>query len=151
MLFTEALVRNRNDSEVEVARIFVTKLMSLQKQSYLSYHEDGFLKDRLMTAIKIPPIKIALRHCFPIAAQQLPNCITDRHSEKPKTERSAYVSDDPERELLQEYESMYTLGQQWRSALRNVKPYGNNGPSTAHLGRLDVQTKTDLGGLALCE
>lgn len=94
-----------------------------------------------MTAIDIPPIEIALLDRIPKTTQQLANCIASRLSKKPKTAGLGYVSHNPKRELLQEDEEIYNLGQQYGGAARlKVKPYGDKGPSTTRLGSQDVQT-----------
>lgn len=85
MWFTEENGRNSKNSEVEVFRTFVAKLMSPQKQLGPSYHRHRFLRDWLMTTIEIPPFQILLWDRIPIPAQQLANLIANSLSEKPKT------------------------------------------------------------------
>lgn len=54
MQLTEEVNNNPDASDVEVFRMFLAKLMSLQKQLDMSYHDERFLRDSLMTAVDIP-------------------------------------------------------------------------------------------------
>lgn len=64
MALSRSLAESPGESKVSVFRIFrmfVAKLMSLQKQLDIQYHTDAFLRDRLLTAVVIPAIQWALR------------------------------------------------------------------------------------------
>lgn len=47
--------------------------MFLQKQFDLGYRDDIFMRDRIMTAVNIPWIQVALRDLIPRTAQQFAN------------------------------------------------------------------------------
>lgn len=57
MKLSEALSQKPEESEVAVFRTFVAELMSMQNQLDKSYHQDQFLRDRLLTAVDIPSIQ----------------------------------------------------------------------------------------------
>lgn len=53
MRFTEELINNPNESDVEAFWKIVAKLISLQKQLDHSYYSDKFPRDRLVNALNI--------------------------------------------------------------------------------------------------
>lgn len=85
MSLLEWMGRDGLSNEVEVFRKFTAKLMSLQKQVDPSYHSDQYLRDRLLSDVDIPEIRIALRDRIPRTSAQAINCIANRLSDKPKT------------------------------------------------------------------
>lgn len=68
--------------EVDVFRNFVERLMSLQKQFDASYHDEEYLRDRLLRAVYIPSILESLTNPIPRITQQLVNRVANRFSEK---------------------------------------------------------------------
>lgn len=80
--FTEELMTNTSDSELEVFRIFVAKLMSLLKEIDPSYHSTKIIRDRFMTAADILPVQISHRDCILTTAQQLTNRIAIKRFRK---------------------------------------------------------------------
>lgn len=113
MKLTSSMLEIPEDSEVEVLRRFVARIMSLKKQLDSSYHGDRYLRNRLLNAVDIPHIQEALREKMQRYSQQAVNRIENRLSNKPRTAGSVainYTADiDPG--ASDEDEAIYTLGQ----------------------------------------
>lgn len=96
MCFTGNLANIPDNSEVEVFRKSVAKLISFQKQLDLGYHEETFLEDKYMTAIVVTSIQILLLDRISCTAQQVINHILNRFSGKPKMAGSAHMNYKPD-------------------------------------------------------
>ena len=69
MKLSDAMNEEPDESEVTIFRKFTASLMSLQNQLDDSYHDDQFLRDRLLTAVDIPSIQSSLRDRLPRTSQ----------------------------------------------------------------------------------
>lgn len=78
MKLTESMLQNREESEVEVIRRFVARLMNLQKQLDTSFHGDRYFRYRLLNAVDIANIQEALRDKMPGSSQLEVNRIENR-------------------------------------------------------------------------
>lgn len=116
MCFTEDLLNSSNESEVEVFKKFVAKLMSLPQQLVSSYHDDKFSRDVPMTEADIPSIQIISRDLTTHIAKQLTYLIVNQLSKMPKTIGSAYINHETPHILQQTDDAMYTLGQNYGGA-----------------------------------
>lgn len=74
---------------VDVLRTFVARLMALHKQLDRNYHSDGFLRDRVLTAINIPSIKTTLHDRMPRTSRQAVNRVANQLSDKAYSAGSA--------------------------------------------------------------
>lgn len=81
MRFKKVMEDPPASSEVEVFRIFVSHLMSLQKQLDTHYHTDTFLRDLLLKSVDIPSIQTALRDLMYSTSHQAVNMIANQLSE----------------------------------------------------------------------
>lgn len=70
MKLSTALTHEQDESEVTVFPKCISSLMSLQTQLNSLYHDDRYLRDRLLTAIDIPYIQAALQDRLPRNRQQ---------------------------------------------------------------------------------
>lgn len=85
MSLSQEMDTKPESGEVDVFRDFVKRLRSLQKQLETRYHGDQFLRHRLLTAVDILNIKIALNDCMPRTSQEVTNRTTSKLSYKPMT------------------------------------------------------------------
>lgn len=133
---------------MEVFRNFVAELMSLQKKIYSDYQGDKYVRDRLMTAIDLLFIQVALRDGMPPTDQQLDNRIANTLSEKAGTASSSVDHYGRSSQMEDLNYSMYPLGQSYGRATRpSVKPFGNRGPGEAietHMADQEALNKENL-------
>lgn len=85
MKLTTAMHEKTNDSEIEFFRLFVARLMDVQKQLDKSYHGDQYVLDMFSTAVNIDTIRDTLRDRVPSISHQLSNRVETRLSNKPPT------------------------------------------------------------------
>lgn len=117
-------------SEVEVLRKFLAQIILLQKKLDVSYQNDKFLPDRLITVVDIPSSYISLSNRVPRKAQKLSTRIASRLSNIPRTAGTyaallVIISNTKTCD-----DTVYTLGHSYRETARHtVKPYGNKGSS----------------------
>lgn len=74
--------KDPSESEVNVFRKFVPKLISLKTQPENKYHMDQFLIYSLLTPFNIPSIQPSLRDRFPRTSPKSINWISNRLSDK---------------------------------------------------------------------
>lgn len=106
-------------------RTFFAKLMALQKQVDTPYHTDGFLCDRLLTAVGLPAIHSSLRDRMPRSSQEAVNLIANQLSDKVKSAGSAsacVAHFDDEDSNAAYVQVLYSLGKAiGEDARRNIK------------------------------
>lgn len=78
MTLSKSMTESPTQSEEEVFRNFVAKIMSLQMQLNSKYHMYTFLRDRLLTAVDISAIQIALRDRLSRTSNQDVNRLADQ-------------------------------------------------------------------------
>lgn len=140
MTLSNYMAKSPKESEVSVFRTFVAKLMSLQKQLDPSYHDDSFLRDRLLTAVDLPAVQVTLRDRMPRSSQQAVNRIANQLCDRPRSAGSIAACatlDDSDGEA--NAEANYSLGKvyggeakgvpkkPWK-AKRNGRPYRSRHP-----------------------
>lgn len=127
-------MNNPENSELEVFRIFTARLVAVQKQPDPKYHDDAFLRDKLLTAIDRPHIRPSLRERIPDNSQQALNRVASHLSERPNTSDIANVnlastSCDMDKINSQSSgedspQACYSLGQNYGVRARNtLNPY----------------------------
>lgn len=92
MRFTEELSNNPDESKVYMFWKLLSKLVLLQKQLDSNYHHDRLLRHRLITAVDISSIQIALLDLTLRTDHQLTKRIVDRLSGRPRLAQIAYIS-----------------------------------------------------------
>lgn len=109
----------------------VARLICLQKQVKTCYHHDRFMRDRLVTAVNIPSIQVALWDQIPRTAQQLIKQAGNRLPVLLWTAGSSLVHYYSSQEVLISTQMIYMIRKIFgRSAHRPVNPYGK-GPTNA--------------------
>lgn len=81
MRLSTEIGKEPDESEVTVFHKFVSDLISLQKQLDVSYHDDRFLRDRLLAAVDLPSVQATLRDRITRNSQQAINSIAIQLSE----------------------------------------------------------------------
>lgn len=118
MRLTEELSENTDASVVEVFWEFVATLMSLLKQVDMSYHDDNFLRDRLITAVNMPSIQAAFQNPILRTGQQPAHRIVNRIPKFRKTACSSLVHYYSSREVPLSNQALYTLEQSYGGVAR---------------------------------
>lgn len=90
MTLTKSMAEKPSELEVYVFRSFVERLMSFYKQLDHSYHTDGFLCDRHLTAVDIPAIHTTLCDRMPRSSQQAVQRVANQLSDKRSS--AGYIS-----------------------------------------------------------
>lgn len=99
----------------------------MQQQLDISYHDDRFLRDRLLTAVDTPTVKAALRDHMPRNSQQAINRIAVQLSDRKKSAAVAAAC------LVQGLnEVFYSLDKSYHGEARRqtMKPYKHSGRKT---------------------
>ena len=124
MKLSEAMNEDPGESEATVFRKFTAALMSLQNQLDVTYHEDKFLRDRLLTAVDIPSIQSSLRDRLPRTSQQAINRVAIQLSDRKRSAggSSACITQDDDDD-----KALYSLGKSYGGeARRDVKKPWNS-------------------------
>lgn len=83
MTLLKAMSDSPEELEVCVFRRFVAVLTSLQKQLDITYHDEKFLRDRLLTAVDIASIQTTLRDRMTMNSRDAVNRVANQLSDKP--------------------------------------------------------------------
>lgn len=109
MSLTKAMTDEPEESEVEIFRKFVAKMISLQKQLDDVYHADHFLRDRLLTAVDIPKIQLTLRDRMPRNSQNAIQRVANQLSDKLRSAGTNIVC-SAEDDSTDQTKILYSLG-----------------------------------------
>lgn len=122
---TEAMRVKHDKSELEVFRDFTYRLSSIQKQLHISYHQDRFLRDKLMIAADISNIHRALLDNVPETSDIAMQRIAARLSSEPRSAGANIVYSNPE-------EINYSIGRSYGGqAQKHLKGYGQRKKSSS--------------------
>ena len=121
MKLSEAMNEDPKESEATVFRNFTASLMSLQNQLDDTYHDDKFLRDRLLTAVDIPSIQSSLRDRLPRTSQQAINRVAIQLSDRKRSAGSNAAC------TVEDNETFYSLGKTYGGeAIKDTKkPWSN--------------------------
>lgn len=121
---SEEMAKQPEESEVSVFRNFVARLVTLQKQLDRKYQGDGYLVDRLLSAVDIPSIQASLKDRMPRKAQTAIHRISNRLSDKPHSAGASGAHAIAMTCDGRDGEAMYSLGTQFGGeAQKEKRPY----------------------------
>lgn len=122
-----SLGRDPDEFQVTVFRKFVVDLISLQKQLDTYYHDDHFLRDRLLTSIDIPLVQAAFKDRLPRNSQQAIKGIAIQLREHKKSAGVSAACIAQEEDLGFYSLDKYYHGKARRPTKKPFKPGGDHG------------------------